>query len=111
MNNCHAPKPDSQFLSTKFQAVKPNLNEIARMAMISRSMKRHQMLYPLASSLSQHGHAIGLKVLIPGSAKKAGDIPDKFIAYGHRQPARVKAEADFNDLMIGVSLVVRALTD
>jgi hypothetical protein len=81
------------------------------MAMISRSMKRHQILYPLARSLSQHAHAIDLRVLIPGSAKKAGDIPDKFIAYGHRQPARVKAEADFNDLMIGVSLVVRALTD
>jgi hypothetical protein len=105
MNSCYAPKPDSQFLSTKFQTVKPNLNEIARMAMISRSMKRHQILYPLASSLSQHGHAIGLRVLIPGSAKKAGDIFDKFIAYGHRQSARIKAEADSNDLMIGINLV------
>jgi hypothetical protein len=43
--------------------------------------------------------------LIPGSAKKAGDVLEKFVTYGHRQSARITAEADFNNLIIGVSLV------
>jgi hypothetical protein len=52
-----------------------------------------------------------IRLLISGGAKKAGDVLEKFITQGHSQSARITAEADSNTLMIGVSLVVRALTD